>query len=697
MILGWFGSFLWQLGQIQAISLNSSSTGDISILAPNALDGAQNNGAGAILISQPGSYAVANTSCAQLSETIWSPDSAHFNAGLDNSILRQVYVGNIAKDQLFWVARNQNDGNCQGIDTNGHAHSLDCESQLPVLCTQSAPVSNSSHSDTAVKWQITHNVAGSTFTGYRDYHAWKFRGVRFAKKPDRFTYSSVFLEPGSVSAITAGADCVQPIGEVTSGSSEDCLFLNIWTSSLPLTGNSSNASYLPPLKPVMVYLYGGGFTSGSGKNPNTDGTNLASRGDVVVVSVNYRVGNVGFLAFLDGIHNGNYAVSDMVTALTWVQNYIKYFGGDADRVTVFGESAGAQGTHILLSSPAAKGLFHRAIMQSDPTSYPHGGFTWPRYASIEDAYRDGTTGVLNQTGCLNAKDQLSCLKSIDGFDLVNLETNLNGPVVDGTYIDQQELIVSKPGIASSISVMTGTNRDECGVYIDEDAYPKNGTTFATYFRDHVGIDQGLPDNYSLSVPEGPFSLSNASSPEQVFNATLRVASDGEFVCFDLAKAYSAAKHEAFKSVHVFQFNRTYSPSGYTRPWCDAPQTLGRPHGDPDGEYYKCHAGEQLVVFGNIVRSGQPDRDGLDVPFMQLTVDYWASFARAGDPNPDKGYLNASGHYNTLTQIELAGLWEAVDFQKPTMRLLQWNGAQVSFVETAQCEALGIPYDTLEGQ
>ncbi|KAK6193953.1 hypothetical protein LQW54_011954 [Pestalotiopsis sp. IQ-011] len=657
MMLGWMGALLSRLGQVQAT--------------------------GAILVNQPVSYSAAISSCAQLSESIWDL-SAQFDAGLNTSISGLLFDGDITKDQLFWISSDQDADDCQGINTSGHAQRVDCESELPVLCTQSAPVSNSSYSDTSAKWQITHPVANSTFTGYRDYHAWKFRGVRYTKKPDRFAYSSVFLEPGNVSAITAGADCVQPIGEVTSGSSEDCLFLNIWTPSLPPASDASS----PQLKPVMVYLYGGGFTSGSGKNPSTDGTNLASRGDAVVVSINYRVGSVGFLAFPDGVHNGNYAVSDMVAALAWVQRYIRHFGGDAARVTVFGESAGAQGKHILLASPAAQGLFHRAILQSDPTSYPRGGFTWPRYATIEDAYRDGTTKVLKETGCLNATDQVACLNKIDGFDLVNLETNFNGVVVAGTYLQHDELVVNKPGLASNVSVMTGTNRDECGVYIDEDAYPGNGSTFDAYFRDHVGIDQGLPDNYTHGIPLAPFSVGN--SPAAILNATLRIASDGEFVCLDLAKAYSAARHAAFASVHVFQFNRTYSPAGYTRPWCDAPKTPEKPHGDPDGEYFKCHAGEQLVVFGNAVRAGQPDRDGRDVPFMRLVIEHWAAFARSADPNPDGAHLRARGRYERLAQMDRAGRWEAVDADRPTMRLLQWDGAQVLFVETEQCRALGIP-------
>jgi carboxylesterase type B len=175
----------------------------------------------------------------------------------------------------------------------------------------------------------------------------------------------------------------------------------------------------------MVYLYGGGFQTGSGKNPNTDGTNLASRGDVVVVSVNYRVGNLGFLAFNDGVHNGNYGISDMVTALEWVQKYILYFGGDASRVTVFGESAGAEATHILLGSPKAQGLFHRASMQSDPDGdTTSAGFRWIQYPAIGDAFNSTTKKVLSEVGCLDATDQIGCLNQISGFDLVNQTTNV---------------------------------------------------------------------------------------------------------------------------------------------------------------------------------------------------------------------------------------------------------------------------------
>ncbi|KAL1860570.1 hypothetical protein VTK73DRAFT_7278 [Phialemonium thermophilum] len=674
--------------------------GGLTILTQNLLDGAQNDGSAAILSSQPSSYFEAEATCRLLGEALWDPREQKFEAGLNTSLAYQVFQGLAREDELFWVAgqrvNSTNGTACNAISPKGEVTNVDCQEQsLQALCTQSAPVSNSSSSDTATRWQINHLVDQVQLTGYRDLHTWKFRGVRYAKTPRRFTYSEIrsFDTPSRVSALEAGADCVQPVGEVKSGSSEDCLFLNIWTPTLSPLGVIANNSQL---KPVMVYFYGGGLQTGSGKNPNTDGTNLASRGDVVVVSVNYRVGNVGFLAFNDSVHNGNYGISDMVTALEWVNKYIGYLGGDAQRITIFGESAGAQATHLLLASPKAKGLFQRAIMQSDPTGYPdHDQFTWSQYASVEDAYKGSTTKVLNETGCLDATDQIACLSQISGFDLVNLTTNANGVVADGTYLVDHQLDLTKPGLAVDVDVITGINRDEAGVLIDDGDYPENGTTFEDYFNAHVAHHFGLSSAFAKDIRKDAFSLSDAMTPAQILNASLRITTDGVFTCFDLAKAYSAAKHGAFRSTYAFAFNRTYSPSGYTRPWCDPPATAERPHGDPDAEYFKCHAGEQLVVFGNAARAGQPDRDGLDEPFARLVVDYWAGFARTGNPNPDVAYLRARGRAETLAQIEETGPWEQVDASRPTLRLLQWNGGQVPFMEASECEALGIPLDVLE--
>lgn len=281
----------------------------------------------------------------------------------------------------------------------------------------------------------------------------------------------------------------------------------------------------------------------------------------------------------------------------------------------------------------------------------------------------------------------------------------SGVVVDGTYLTYHELVVNQTAasFAANISVMTGYNRDEAGVNIDAAAYPSNDTTLATYFNAEVARQFSMPSNASSILGlDKPANISvfsgrpTALTPAQILSASVRIATDAVFTCYGLANTYSAAKHSAYKSAYFYQFNRTYQTSGYTRPWCIPPKTAARPDGDPDGEYMKCHAGEQMVVFGTERRGGFPDRDGLDIPFMQLVVDYWAAFARTGDPNPEKGYLLARGHTNTLSQVEKTGQWEAVDPEKPTMRLLQWNGGQIPFDGEAEvCKALGAPLDVFE--
>ncbi|KAK3687842.1 Alpha/Beta hydrolase protein [Podospora appendiculata] len=674
--------------------------GGLTILSHNKLDGAQNNGSAAILVSQPAQYYAAKISCALLGELLWNPGTANFNDAVNASLSYQVYQGLASKDQIYWISKaTETEDDCRGMDTAGNIYDLDCLSEVPTLCTQSAPILISGFANNSREWQVAHFIGNKEVTGYRDYHTWKFRGLRFADKPERFGYSKAasFEEQGEIDATNAGADCSQPVGEVKNGSSEDCLFANVWTPFLPRTGSQSKKS---DLKPVMLYLYGGGMTSGSGKNPNTDGTNLASRGDVVVVSVNYRVGSIGFLNFNDGVHKGNYAISDMVSALEWVHKYIEDFGGDPDRVTVFGESAGALGTHILLGVPKAQGLFHRAIMQSGADGWPSEGkiLSYTSYDNLEHNYATTTQKVLRAAGCSNATDEIACLSKLSGFDLVNLTSNANGVVIDGTYILNRELIVNQTAgsYATNVSIMAGVNRDESGVLID--SYPSNDTSLAAYFDKEIATHFSMPTNTSsiLSIYQFPGApAANAATPEAIFNTSMRIATDAIFTCYSLAKAYSGAKHNAFKSVYSFQFNRTYQTSGYTRPWCVPPRTEQRPDGDPDGEYYKCHAGEQMVVFGTERRAGRPDRDGLDVPFMQLVVDYWSAFARSGDPNPDIGYLMARGYLNTLGQVQTAGRWEAVDASNPTMRLLQWNGKQIPFVDQDVCKALGAPLDVLE--
>jgi carboxylesterase type B len=246
------------------------------------------------------------------------------------------------------------------------------------------------------------------------------------------------------------------------------------------------------------------------------------------------------------------------------------------------------------------------------------------------------------------------------------------------------------GYTKDVAFMTGTNHDELGVDVQPIADDANITDiFAHHLPGGVG-------DLSRFANGSHFGTADAKSPRDILRAVIRISTDGLYTCLEQATASTAAKHGVFGSLYSFQFNRTYSPSGYSQPHCDAPKNPAWPNGDPNGEYFKCHAGEQMIVFATVRRDGLQDRDGLDIPFMQLVVDYWSSFARKRDPNPDKDYLAARGYWNTLAQIDKVGPWVAETAATgPSPRLLQWNGHQEPVQETEQCNALGLPIDYFE--
>jgi carboxylesterase type B len=188
------------------------------------------------------------------------------------------------------------------------------------------------------------------------------------------------------------------------------LFLNIYTPYLPhVLNNTKNSG----LKPVMFYIHGGGFYSGTGADPTYDGGNLASRGDVVVVTINYRLGMFGFLALDDGSTNGNFGFADQTVALDWVRANIASFGGNPDRITIFGQSAGAVSTLALLGSPKAAGKFSAAMPLSNLAGQGAVA-TYDSYASIGTVASTVGKAVLTGTGCKN----VTCLRSLNASQLL---------------------------------------------------------------------------------------------------------------------------------------------------------------------------------------------------------------------------------------------------------------------------------------
>lgn len=241
---------------------------------------------------------------------------------------------------------------------------------------------------------------------FRDRLSFRFLGVRYAPKPIRFGYSTPFTSSQLQSALTYGSECLQLPGV----GSEDCLFLNIFTPYLPDTSKPINVQ---KLKAVMLYIHGGGFIGGSGSDPEYDGGNMASRGDIVVVTINYRLGPFGFLPLNNSTARGNYGLADQVTALDWVRANIAAFGGDANRITIAGQSAGAISVHALLGSPQAVGKYIAAMPMSNLGGIGPLG-TYASFPSIEEGSAIVTTPVLSATNCSNAMSQVDCLREADG-------------------------------------------------------------------------------------------------------------------------------------------------------------------------------------------------------------------------------------------------------------------------------------------
>jgi para-nitrobenzyl esterase len=245
--------------------------------------------------------------------------------------------------------------------------------------------------------------------------------------------------------------------------SEDCLYLNIWSPGAE--GEK---------RPVMVYIHGGAFTLGSASDPWYDGTSFAANHNIVVVSLNYRLGILGFvylqdLAGADASYTGNCGLLDQIAALEWVRENIAAFGGDPDQVTVMGESAGAMSIGALLGMPAAQGLFQRAILQSGAAGNL---VTRPQATQVAQA-------LLAKLGLETA--QLAALADVPLEALLKIQPELGrefggiqafSPIIDGDTLPQHPSAMIAQGSAAHVAILAGTNRDEWRLFAMMSGGPK---------------------------------------------------------------------------------------------------------------------------------------------------------------------------------------------------------------------------------
>ncbi|KAF2102307.1 alpha/beta-hydrolase [Rhizodiscina lignyota] len=661
-------SLLFQLLAVLATAAAAVSPAsldsDLTILIHNDLQESSSPYAnsGFILLDEQ-TWNDANSACKALGEELW--ETGNIQANLDYLLYERKY----APWQRFWIGGSSP----STIDAEGHVRSGHRDECLPVLCTQTAPYSNGTQQDNSTTWQIMVNSNNELLTGFRDRLSFRFLGIRYAQQPERFTYSTPYTgDGGKASALDYGPICVQ--GTPPSGS-ENCLFLNIWTPYLPRGKKTAKKD----LKAVMFWIHGGALTGGESSDPTFDGANQASRSDVVVVTINYRLGSLGFLALDDGETNGNYGLADQITALEWVQKNIQDFGGDPDRVMIFGQSAGAGSVRALMASSKAIGKYSSAIMQSNLGGLAY-GTTYSQYYTIPQEVAVAGNAILNATNCTD----VACLRKLSAMTIASVPTVARFVVVDGTYITTNDLRLNGTGPAAHIPLMLGTMRDDGAAFI---SYPTANETFPE-FLNISGLPESVASTSLFPVPNGP------NRTLDVFNATARAGTDGIFRCVDEATAYAGVVNDIFPITYFYEFNRSYQLLGYSPnfPVCEAPPTAGYPNGNPNAEYFKCHSGELYYEFGNVKRIGLPFRDANDLPFEQFVVDTWASFARTNNPNPDWRYLQARGYTNTMKEIERVGKWDPVTKSDQILRRLQWPSEHAKFGEEQQCDALGLPLD-----
>lgn len=442
-----------------------------------------------------------------------------------------------------------------------------------------------------------------------------FRGIPYAQpprdgrrweaphpiKPWRVTRPAEAYGPSAPQS-PAGQTLVRGlIGVALRQQSQDCLYLNIWT---PATDGRR--------RPVLVWIHGGAFIMGSGSTRIYDGAPLAEIGDVVVVTINYRLGALGFLD-VSGVFPesgvSNLGVRDQIAALAWVRDHIEAFGGDPENVTLFGESAGGMSVGTLLGTPSAKGLFHRAVAQSGAAH---------NVSSAEHA-RHVAICFLEELQASAFEDlekaSVSALLAAQSQSLIRMGIATGSlpwqPSVDNDLIPEQPLTAVAAGRGAQVPLLIGTTRDEWKLFmlgdlegrrLDEDGLHRR------LVRTLPAGGDALTDR-ALTAYEGALAGRSHATPSDVW-----VALQTDRIFSHPAHALAGAHSRHVRSTHVYRFDWSPPFAGGLVGAChglDIPFVFGT---------YREPLLRPLVGFGR-----EPGR------LSRRMMRAWSAFARTGNP------------------------------------------------------------------
>jgi para-nitrobenzyl esterase len=433
-------------------------------------------------------------------------------------------------------------------------------------------------------------VTGGTIQGTVLEDMTVYKGIPFAAPP---VGELRWKAPQSVVAWDGVRECTDfapdPMQGNGEGNSEDCLYLNVWS---PATSPKSKL-------PVMVWIYGGGFAGGGCSS--YDGAALARKG-VVVVSVNYRVGRLGFLSLPElsaenphGV-SGNYGLLDQIAGLQWVQDNIARFGGDPAKVTIFGESAGGISVSMLCASPLAKGLFRGAISQSGGSFGPTNPWSYPG-ENMETLAFTQEANAASMKAAFGENYTLEQLRAADAKEFLRGGMSASGgwPIVDGYVIPDDQYKLYEAGQYNDVDVLIGYNSDE-------------GLSFG-FARGGGSHEESVRTRYEDWADR--------------LLAAYPLEADGS-----VGKTARDLTRDAAFGWQTWAWARLQERTGKGRVWLYYfDQHPEYPAGSPRYGQGSPHGQDVAYVFGN-PREAQPT----DKALSGWMMDYWTNFAKTGDPN-----------------------------------------------------------------
>ncbi|NVM03884.1 MAG: carboxylesterase/lipase family protein [Candidatus Helarchaeota archaeon] len=402
--------------------------------------------------------------------------------------------------------------------------------------------------------------------------------------------------------------------DISNQSEAECLTLNIWT---PATDDKK--------RPVMVWIHGGGFTIGGSADPLYDGSALARRGNIVVVSINYRLGALGYL-YIPGV-TANAGQLDQIAALEWVRDNIESFGGDSNNVTIFGESAGGVAVATLIAMPTAKGLFHRVIAQS--------GACHPMLYGASMAKRISEklmTKLKIEPGDIDALRKVPVKKIIRGQNKIGgmigdfsrrvqssseeMDIMAFSPIIDGDTLPKHPLEAVRAGYASDVKLIVGTNQDEMKLFAAMNPAWRN--------LDSEGLDK------FIQLGSG-FLGQDKNKGKQLIEIYKEAREEGRLSTtpYDLLSAIFTDSFFTIGAIRLAEAYYTHQPNIYV-------YLFTWPSPAFDGQFGACHGLEIPFVFGMLHSPGMevllkglgPAEDSLS----ERMLDAWIAFARSGNPN-----------------------------------------------------------------